>query len=103
MHERGIDAWVAPFSGSGTAVAADAAAPVPADAGARMIEQGPHPTRRAKKLAVLWAIAYLASLTFGVLLLVDGDWLPGAIIVAAALAGLAALIRVVCRLRRGAR
>jgi hypothetical protein len=38
--------------------------------------------------AVAFTVAFVAAGIFGLVLLIGGDWLPGGIIVAAALAGL---------------
>ena len=44
-----------------------------------------HPSRRV----ALMILGLAAALVYGILVLASGDWLPGTIIVAAALAGLA--------------
>jgi hypothetical protein len=43
-------------------------------------------------------VGFAAGLVFGILLLIDGDWIPGAIIVAATLVGLAGQVFVIRRL-----
>ena len=45
--------------------------------------------RSMDRRTVAFIVAFLVAGTFGVMLLVGGDWLPGGIIVATALAGLA--------------
>jgi predicted NAD/FAD-dependent oxidoreductase len=42
--------------------------------------------------------AFVAALVFGIILLADGDWIPGGIIVGATLLGLAVQIPVIRKL-----
>ncbi len=44
--------------------------------------------RQVRRTALL-AVALVAALVFGVIVLAEGDWIPGGIIVASALIGLA--------------
>jgi hypothetical protein len=53
--------------------------------------------RRARLTAVL-TVALLAALVFGVIVLAEGDWIPGAIIVASTLIGLARQLPVIRKL-----
>jgi hypothetical protein len=53
--------------------------------------------RRARNTAVL-SVALLAALIFGIIVLVGGDWIPGALIVAASLIGLARQIPIISKL-----
>ncbi len=46
----------------------------------------------------LMTVAFAAGLAFGIILLVNGDWIPGGIIVAATLVGLAVQIPVIRKL-----
>jgi hypothetical protein len=57
-------------------------------------------TRRVWRTALL-SVGLLAALIFGILVLVGGDWIPGAIIVAASLAGLASQVPIIARLCNG--
>ena len=50
-----------------------------------------------RRRAVLVAVALLAALVFGILVLAGGDWIPGVITVAAALVGLARQIPAIRR------
>ena len=56
-------------------------------------------TRQVRQ-AVLLTVALSAALIFGITVLAGGDWIPGAIIVAASLIGLARQIPVINRLCR---
>lgn len=56
----------------------------------------PFGTPRKARVA---AFAYAASAVFGVILIATGDWVPGTVIVLAAVAGFAALIAVLRRIR----
>ena len=58
-------------------------------------------SRRVWRAAFL-AVALLAALTFGAIVLAGGDWIPGAIIVVASVIGLARQIPIIARLRREA-
>ena len=53
--------------------------------------------RQVRHTALL-AVALLAALCFGIIVLAGGDWIPGGIIVASALVGLGRLIPVITRL-----
>jgi hypothetical protein len=44
------------------------------------------------------AVALVAALIFGIILLIGGDWIPGGIIVAATVIGLAARVPVIWKL-----
>jgi hypothetical protein len=57
-------------------------------------------TRRVWRTALL-TLGLLAALIFGILVLVGGDWIPGAIIVAASLAGLGSQVPIIARLCNG--
>ena len=57
-------------------------------------------TRRIWRTALL-TLGLLAALVFGIVVLVGGDWIPGAIIVAASLVGLAGQVRIIARLCNG--
>jgi hypothetical protein len=48
----------------------------------------------------VWTVAFVAFIVFGVSLLIDSDWVPGGIIVAAGLVGLAAMMPVIAKLCR---
>jgi CHASE2 domain-containing sensor protein len=61
-----------------------------------------HESNRQVRLAVLLTVALLAALIFGIIVLAGGDWIPGTVIVAASLIGLARQIPVVNKLRRQA-
>ena len=51
---------------------------------------------------VLMILGLAAALVFGILVLAGGDWLPGTIIVAASVVGLAGQAQVIRRSRRAA-
>jgi hypothetical protein len=53
--------------------------------------------RQVRQTAFL-AVALLAALIFGIIVLAGGDWIPGTIIVAASLIGLARQIPIISRL-----
>ena len=53
--------------------------------------------RQVRQWALL-AVALLAALIFGVVVLAGGDWIPGTVIVAASLIGLARQIPIVSKL-----
>jgi hypothetical protein len=53
---------------------------------------------RLVRRTAFMSVAFLAGLAFGIILLVGRDWIPGGIIVAATLVGLAAQIPVIRRL-----
>lgn len=55
--------------------------------------------RQVRQTALL-AVALLAALIFGITVLAGSDWIPGTLIVAASLIGLARLIPVISRLCR---
>jgi hypothetical protein len=57
--------------------------------------------RQARRTALL-TIGLLAALIFGIVVLAGGDWIPGTVIVAASLVGLASQVRVISRLCREA-
>jgi hypothetical protein len=57
--------------------------------------------RQAWRTALL-SVGLLAALVFGIVVLASGDWIPGAVIVAASLAGLASQVRIIARLCNGA-
>lgn len=46
-------------------------------------------------------VGLAAALVFGIIVLIEGDWIPGTIIVAASLVGLAGQIAVIRRLCSG--
>ncbi len=58
-------------------------------------------TRQVWRTALL-TVGLLAALVFGIAVLVGGDWIPGAVIVAASAAGLAGQVPVIARLCNGA-
>ena len=58
-------------------------------------------TRRVWRTALL-TVGLLAALIFGIVVLVGGDWIPGAIIVAASLVGLASQVPIIAPLCNGA-
>lgn len=53
---------------------------------------------RQVRLTAIVTLALLAALVFGIVVLVGGDWIPGGIIVAAAMVGLARQIPVIRKL-----
>lgn len=53
--------------------------------------------RQVRKTALL-TVALLAALIFGIIVLVGGDWIPGTLIVAASLIGLARQIPIISKL-----
>jgi hypothetical protein len=55
--------------------------------------------RQVRRTASM-TVALLAALVFGIVVLVGGDWIPGGIIVAATLIGLAKQIPVIRKLCR---
>ena len=57
--------------------------------------------RRVWRTALL-TVALVCALIFGIVVLAGGDWLPGTIIVAAALVGLVSEVRTIARLCNGA-
>ena len=57
---------------------------------------------RQVRLTALLTVGLLAALIFGLIVLAGGDWIPGTVIVAASLIGLARQIPVVNKLRRQA-
>ena len=59
-------------------------------------EEFSHQVRRTAFLTVGLA----AALVFGLIVLIAGDWIPGTIIVVAALIGLCKQVPVICRLCR---
>jgi hypothetical protein len=56
--------------------------------------------RRVWRTALL-TVGLLAALVFGIVVLAGGDWIPGAIIVAASAVGLASQIPIIARLCNG--
>jgi hypothetical protein len=54
-------------------------------------------TRQVARTALL-TVGLAAALCFGIIVLVTGDWIPGTIIVAATLVGLAKQVPVIYRL-----
>ena len=56
--------------------------------------------RQVRRTAFL-TVGLAAALVFGIIVLVTGDWLPGTIIVAATLTGLAGQVPVIRRLCSG--
>lgn len=62
----------------------------------------PRSLKRRAASATAWMVAFVASLTFGVILLIDTDWIPGAIIISASLVGLAVTVPAIGRLCREA-
>ena len=57
---------------------------------------------RQVRLTALLAVGLLAALIFGIIVLAGGDWIPGTLIVAASLIGLAWQIPVINKLCRQA-
>ena len=57
--------------------------------------------RQVRRTAVL-TVGLLAALIFGIIVLAGGDWIPGTLIVAASLIGLARQIPVINKLCSGA-
>ena len=57
---------------------------------------------RHVRLTALLTVGLLAALIFGLIVLAGGDWIPGTIIVAASLIGLARQIPVINKLCRQA-
>jgi hypothetical protein len=57
--------------------------------------------RQVRRTAFL-TVGLLAALIFGIIVLAGGDWVPGTVIVAASLIGLAGQISVINRLCRRA-
>ena len=57
---------------------------------------------RQVRLTALLTVGLLAALIFGLIVLAGGDWIPGTVIVAASLIGLARQIPVVNKLCRQA-
>ena len=57
---------------------------------------------RQVRLTALLTVGLLAALIFGIIVLAGGDWIPGTIIVAASLIGLAHQIPAINRLCRQA-
>ena len=55
---------------------------------------------RQVRQAAFLTVGLLAALCFGIIVLAGGDWIPGTIIVAAGLIGLARQIPVISRLCR---
>ena len=54
-------------------------------------------SRQVRRTALL-SVALLAALIFGIVVLVGADWIPGTLIVAASLIGLARQIPIISRL-----
>ena len=59
-------------------------------------------TRQVRQTALLTA-ALLSALIFGIVVLVGGDWIPGALIVAASSIGLVRQVPIINKLRGNAR
>ena len=57
---------------------------------------------RQVRLTALLSVGLLAALIFGIIVLAGGDWIPGTVIVAACLIGLARQIPVINKLCRRA-
>ena len=55
--------------------------------------------RQVRRTALL-TVGLLAALTFGIIVLAGGDWMPGTLIVAASLIGLASQVPVINNLCR---
>jgi hypothetical protein len=55
---------------------------------------------RQVRLAAFLTVGLLAALIFGIIVLAGGDWIPGTVIVAASLIGLAREIPVIDKLCR---
>ena len=55
---------------------------------------------RLVRQTALLTVGLVAALVFGLIVLISGDWLPGTIIVVAALAGMARQVPVIRRLCR---
>jgi hypothetical protein len=53
--------------------------------------------RHVRQTALL-SVALLAALIFGIIVLVGGDWIPGVLIVAAGLIGLARQVPIISKL-----
>ena len=58
------------------------------------------PPRRQTGLVVVLTVGLTAALAFGILVLARGDWIPGTIIVVAAIAGLARQVPAIRKLQR---
>ena len=54
--------------------------------------------KRQVRQAAFLTVGLVAALVFGIIVLARGDWLPGTIVVAATLIGLAGQVRVIRRL-----
>ena len=65
-------------------------------------QRAPRSLKRRAASATAWVVAFVASLTFGVILLIDSDWIPGGIITTASLVGLTVMASVIGRLCREA-
>ena len=59
-------------------------------------------TRQVRQAALL-TVALMSALIFGIVVLAGGDWIPGALIVAASAIGLVGLIPIINRLREHVR
>jgi hypothetical protein len=57
--------------------------------------------RQVRRTALL-TVGLLAALSFGIIVLAGRDWIPGTVIVAASLIGLASQVPVINKLRREA-
>lgn len=57
---------------------------------------------RQVRRAALLTVGLLAALSFGIIVLASGDWIPGTLIVASSLIGLAGQIPVINKLCRQA-
>ena len=57
---------------------------------------------RQVRLTALLTVGLLATLIFGIVVLAGGDWIPGTLIVAASLIGLAGQIPIINKLCRQA-
>ncbi len=56
---------------------------------------------RQVRQTALTTVAFAAGLVFGIILLVNGDWIPGGIIVAAVVVGVAVQVPVIRKLCSG--
>jgi hypothetical protein len=63
---------------------------------------GKHEFNRQVRQTALLTAALLCALTFGIIVLAGADWIPGTLIVAASLIGLARQIPIINRLCRQA-
>lgn len=60
----------------------------------------PRSLKRRAASATAWMVAFVGFLAFGVILLIDNDWIPGGIITTAGLIGVTVMLPVIGRLCR---